>query len=190
VDASTLISPAAVAMVEVALKVRPDQLDGPTPCPDWTVRQLVSHLMYWAPVLERAGRKAPVEPLPDAERDLAVGDWQERLGAQAQALAAAWREPAAWTGTSRMTGPESPAQLFGGMTLCELVLHGWDLARATDQELACDEATATGLYRLMEPMAAHGRSMGAFGPRVVLADSAPPLPRVLAMSGRDPDWIR
>jgi uncharacterized protein (TIGR03086 family) len=185
-----LISPAGAALLRVVRDVRPEQLDDPTPCPDWTVRQLVNHLMFWAPVLERAGRKEPVRPLPDPEQDLAVGDWQQRYAALTGSLVDAWSDPAAWTGTSRMTGPESPAQLFGGMTLCELVLHGWDLASATGQELACDDETATHLHQIIEPMAAQARSMGAFGPRVSVEESASPLWRALAFSGRDPRWAR
>ena len=130
-----LIPPAGQAIADVCRGVKPDHLNAATPCPDWTVRQLVSHLRYWSPVLERAGRKQPVptEPLPDADADLAVDDWHERYAEQLTTLVDAWRDPAAWTGTTRMTGPEGPAPLYGGMVLCELVLHGWDLARATGQ---------------------------------------------------------
>ncbi|GIH21062.1 TIGR03086 family metal-binding protein [Rugosimonospora africana] len=187
-ETSTLIVPAGVALADVVRNVRPDQLDEPTPCPDWTVRQLVNHLMFWAPVMERAARKDPVRPLSDLDQDLVVDDWRERCARLVDALAEAWSQPDAWIGTSRMTGPESPAAMFGGMVLCEFVLHGWDLARATGQELACAEATALGTYAVVEPMLVQGRSMGVFGPEVAVPETAPELWRVVAVSGRDPNW--
>jgi uncharacterized protein (TIGR03086 family) len=188
-DFSSLIPPAGAHLAEVVGGVKPDQLDAPTPCPDWTVRQLVSHLRYWTPVLERAGRKAPVpEELPDPERDLAVADWQERYAEQLAGLVEAWADPAAWTGTTRMVGPEGPAPMYGGMVLGEFVLHGWDLARATGQQLACDDATALAAYESTAPLAEQGRSMGVYGPEVEVGPDAPPLWRALGLSGRDPRW--
>ena len=56
-------------------------------------------------------------------------------------LAAAWREPAAWEGMTEAGGVTMPAAAMGTVALDELVLHGWDLARATGQEFRCDPAS-------------------------------------------------
>src|SRR5439155_9699757 len=124
----------------------------------------------------------------DPDADLVVGDWQERYAQQLASLVEAWAEPAAWTGTSRMVGTDGPAALYGGMVLGEFVLHGWDLARATGQELACDDAIALATYEATAPIAEQGRSMGIYGPEVQIGPDAPPLWRALALSGRDPRW--
>jgi uncharacterized protein (TIGR03086 family) len=189
-DFSSRIPAAGANLADLVRGVKPDQLDAPTPCPDWTVRQLVSHLMYWSPVLERAGRRQPVpdEPLPDPAEDLVAGDWQDRYAQQLAGLVDAWREPAAWTGTSRMIGTDGPASMYGGMVLGEFVLHGWDLARATGQEFACAEEIAAAAYEAVASMAEQGRSMGIFGPEVEVGAAAPALWRALAVSGRDPRW--
>src|SRR2546423_14186977 len=111
-DFSSLIPPAGAHLADVVSGVKPDQLDAPTPCPDWTVRRLVSHLMYWSPVLERAGRKQPDEPLPDPDADLVVGDWQVRYAQLLARLVEAGAQPAACAGARPTGGAAGPGGVF------------------------------------------------------------------------------
>ena len=54
-----MMAKAGVSVVEVARNVKPDQLTAPTPCPDWDVRALINHLMFWSAFRsELAARKA------------------------------------------------------------------------------------------------------------------------------------
>lgn len=71
----------------------------------------------------------------EREVDLTGGDWTGELEAQIDRIATAWSEPHAWEGTTRMGSPSPvPAPLIGGMVLTEFVVHGWDLARATNRQ--------------------------------------------------------
>jgi uncharacterized protein (TIGR03086 family) len=69
-------------------------------------------------------------------------------------------------------------------------VHGWDLARATGQPwsppvAAAEESLAFAPGMLTSDYQGDGK---AFAPRVPVPDTAPPLDRLLGLSGRDPGW--
>jgi uncharacterized protein (TIGR03086 family) len=104
-------------------------------------------------------------------------------------LAEAWRDPAAWTGETRAGGVTLPGAVAGAVAADELVVHGWDLARATGQEYEPDEVALRAAYGFLVAAAANsGPGEGVFGPVVPVPDDAPLLDRVIGLSGRDPGW--
>ncbi|MEV0565079.1 TIGR03086 family metal-binding protein [Dactylosporangium sp. NPDC050588] len=164
-----------------------DSLDAATPCTGWDVRALVNHLLHWAPALTGAARKETVDPGP--EQDRTAGDWRALLRAHLESLTTAWTAPAAWSGTTRMGGPmDLPADMVGGMVLGELVLHGWDLARATGVAPHWDDVVVQRVYEEVARTADMGRQMNVYGAEVPVPLAAPPLSRALALSGRNPSW--
>ncbi|MFC4123305.1 TIGR03086 family metal-binding protein [Nocardia rhizosphaerae] len=169
----------------------PDRLGEPTPCADFDVRALLNHLLFWGPSLIGAARKEAVAPPAAAESDvdLTAGDWAAALVAQLGELAEAWRDPAAWQGVTRMGGPtELPAPLVGGMVVGELVVHGWDLARAVGATVRWEPELLDRVLDETAATAAQGRAMGIYGPEVPVSSDAPPIDRVLGLTGRDPRW--
>ncbi|MDD7968881.1 TIGR03086 family metal-binding protein [Actinomycetospora lemnae] len=175
---------AAAAPHEKLVATAADHLDAPVPCEDWTVRDLVEHMMTWTPVLAGAGRGTPPEP----GTPRAVGDWPAALGAARDDLVAVWSDPASWEGTTTMTSTELPASVVGTMTLCELVLHAWDLERGLGEPVSWDDALLEEVHGALEGLTPMGRGMGAFGPAVHVPPDAPLLDRVVALAGRDPLW--
>ena len=174
---TALIGLAVPPTVAVVRGVKPDHLDAPTPCRDWTVRGLIGHLREWGPALAAAGRKQ--------EATSPAGDIETVY----EDLVAAWSEPAAWQGTTRVGGPqELPAPMIGGMVLAEVVVHGWDLARATGQEVDWDAGLLAVVHREIDATARLGREMGVYGPEVPVDASREPVARALGLTGRDPDW--
>jgi uncharacterized protein (TIGR03086 family) len=83
---------------------------------------------------------------------------------------------------------EMPAPAVATMLASDLVIHGWDLARATGQDFRCDDAVADMIHRFVADTAAQGRGMGLYAEPVPVADGAPALDRTLGLSGRDPQW--
>ena len=86
-----------------------------------------------------------------------------------------------------------PAEQTGMVALDEIVLHGWDLARATGQPFTCDPASTQAVLAFTEmstqPEFAANRE-GLFGPVVDVPQDAPAFDRALGFAGRDPAWSR
>ena len=171
-----LIAVATPPTLAVIRAVRSDQLTAPTPCSEYDVQGLIGHLVHWGPALARASRHSDGDAPPEAE-------------AQIGQLVAAWSVPGAWLGTTTMGGPhEMPARMIGAMAIGEVVVHGWDLARATGQTVAWDEGLLDFLYDEVARTAELGREMQAYGAEVPVPEDAPVLDRMLGLTGRDPHW--
>ncbi|MGH9027711.1 MAG: TIGR03086 family metal-binding protein [Acidimicrobiia bacterium] len=188
------LGPAARQLADLAAGVDDDQLPEPTPCPDYTLGDLLDHvgglaLAFRAAAEKAGGEHATRAPSGDASR---LGDdWRARIPGDLRALADAWRDPAAWTGTTMVGGLELPGQQAGIFALDELVLHGWDVARASGQRYECDARSLEAVHALVlhfsAPEQAEARR-GLFGPVVDVPDDADRLDRVLGLSGRNPQW--
>jgi uncharacterized protein (TIGR03086 family) len=188
------LAPAARQLGDLVARVTDAELARSTPCPAYTLGDLIEHiggtaLAFTAAARKDTGRRADRAPAGDASR-LEPG-WRERIPRDLAVLAAAWSEPGAWTGMTRIAGGEAPADVVGLSAADELIVHGWDLARATGQPYAGDpealDAARGFLAMFASPDAPAGPDV-PFGPARPLADDAPLLDQVLALAGRDLDW--
>ena len=167
-------------------------LDRPTPCSEWTVRELLSHLVAVENrIVHIAGGGKPFE-VPSVVEGIADADWSDawrsRLARVQDALAddallaREWAHPA-----GAMPGFQAIA-----IYASELAVHAWDLARALgrDAELNQDVAAAVvGPITGALPAEPRGAELGVpFGPVVPVAADAPPYARLVAWVGRDPEW--
>ena len=89
---------------------------------------------------------------------------------------------------TRAGGVDFPAEVGGLVAVTEVVIHGWDVARATGQSYDTDPSAVRAILPQVTETAAEGPVEGLFGPAVPVADDAPVLDRVIALSGRDPTW--
>ena len=187
------IRPAAAQMVGVIALVPDDALDAPTPCAELTVGQLIGHVIGFAEVFALSAKKelgpmTATPPQPD-DGDLAPG-WQQRAAEHLSVLGEAWQADDAWDGMTQAGGVDLPGAIAGRVVLDELIVHGWDVARATGQPFEPDE----GHLREVEGTVAQlrgdntGEVPGLFGPVVAVPANASPLERVLGLTGRDPSW--
>ncbi|MFD3649144.1 TIGR03086 family metal-binding protein [Streptomyces cyaneofuscatus] len=185
------LEPAARRITGLLDGIGDDRLGGPTPCPDYSVRELLAHLSGLAAAFRDAARKdlgASTAVAPDAALPVLDDAWREVLPRRLEQVAAAWRSPAAWTGMTRAGGVELPGEVAGTVALDELLIHGWDLARATGQPYEAGEAELRACAALLAPVDDAPDRGGIFGPPVPVPDDAPLLDRVIGLSGRRPDW--
>jgi uncharacterized protein (TIGR03086 family) len=185
------LAPAATQVSRLAAGVGDDQLARPTPCTQWPVAVLLSHLVGLSEAFTAAAEKRPfpgdaaaIPPLPS--------DWRPRLDANLDAVVAAWRDPAAWDGEASAGGVTMPAEVMGVVALDELVLHGWDLAVATGQEFDVDPADVQACLGFAEAMSQPGDEAsreGLYGPVVSVPAGAEEFTRLLGYAGRDPGWV-
>ncbi|MEU7580722.1 TIGR03086 family metal-binding protein [Streptomyces sp. NPDC041068] len=186
------LGPQARLVARVAEGITDEHLAAPTPCPAYAVRNLLGHVIGLAEAFRLAAHKEFGPTLDTSPGSLApdvTPGWRGELPKALDALAEAWRDPAAWQGMTRAGGIDLPGEVAGLVALDELVVHGWDLARATGQEYAPDEASLEAARALLTPTGeADGESGGLFGEPVPVPDGAPLLDRVIGLSGRDPGW--
>jgi len=186
------LGPQALIVARLAHGVTEDQLDGVTPCPGCAVHNMLGHMAGLAIAFRDAGRK-DLGPTTDTSPNAVVPDiepgWRETLPKALDELAEAWRDPAAWTGVTRAGGVSLPGAVAAAVAADELVVHGWDLARATGQAYEPDAVALQASYEFLAAAAEEpNRGGGAFGPVVPVSDDAPLLDRVIGLSGRDPGW--
>lgn len=168
------------------------ELAAPTPCPDWNVAALLDHLVGLSHAFTQAARKrtdtpGTAEPPPPPSAAHLSRHWRSRLPVLLEELATAWKDPAAWTGTSQAGGVTMPATALGTVAMNELIMHSWDLARATRQEYFADPRTLEVLIEFLAQGPAEG-TPGLFGPPVPTDSEAELLDQAVALAGRDPAW--
>ena len=174
------------------LGVDDGELAAPTPCPEWNVAALLDHLMGLSVAFAQAARKrvdaaGTSGPPPEPSAEHLSHHWRSRLPVLLEELATAWKDPAAWTGTSQAGGVTMPATALGHVAMNELIMHSWDLARATGQEYAIDPRILETLVEFLAEFPAEG-TPGLFGPVVPTDTEAELLDRALALTGRDARW--
>ncbi|MFJ9624506.1 TIGR03086 family metal-binding protein [Streptomyces sp. NPDC101181] len=186
------LGPAARRVAKLLDGVDDARLDAPTPCPDYAVRELLGHLLMLTAAFRDAARKdlgPGTATDPGAVLPILDEGWRAALPLRLAEVAAAWRSPGAWAGMTRAGGVELPGEAAGAVALDELVVHGWDLARSTGQPYEAGEAELLACAALLAPDEEDPDRGGIFGPPVPVPDDAPLLDRVIALSGRRPDWL-
>lgn len=165
----------------------PDEaLDWPTPCHEYTVADLLDHLSGAAEAFTAAAVKKPLEGAPSVDGSRLPPDWRVEIPKQVMTMAGAWRDPEAWSGMTAAGGVDLPGEVAGVVALDELVIHGWDLAKATNQPAEYDGPGLEAVYGLVQQFRAQG--LDIFGPPVDVPHEGPLLHRILGVAGRDPRW--
>ena len=182
------LEPAAHRVVALLDGVPDTALDAPTPCANTPVARLLDHLMGLAEGLRASAAKEPDQGGPQASAANLDPEWRAVLPKRLDALVAAWREPGAGEGTTSAGGVEMPAAEIAAVTLNELVMHGWDLARSTGQHYDPEAADVAAILPFLEAFGSSEGVPGLFGPAVAVPDDAPAFDRVLGLTGRDPGW--
>jgi len=185
------LSPATRRMERILAAIDDTQLSAPTPCTGTPVNVLVDHVLGLSSAFTAAARKdhGPHTDAPPVFSGALPPDWRSVAAELLPALAAAWRDPEAWTGTTRAGGLDLPAPVAGLIALDELVVHSWDLAVATGQEYECEPYEIAACTAFAAQTTDEDRADGGlFGPVVPVGDDASPLDRLLGLTGRDPRW--
>ncbi len=143
VDIVGLHERALDSVAELIQGVSQDRMGSPTPCEGWEVCTLLAHL-----VGGNRRYEALAEGIPMPKRDQGAGSVppasvvDDLLGSDpvaaycesAEALKGAWRDDARLEELYDLPFGRLPGRMVLGMHLLETVAHGWDLARATEQQ--------------------------------------------------------
>lgn len=159
----------------------------PTPCTDYDVAALKQHILGWLTSFAD-GLEDPDGNCSDPDAVTVEGDGSVQARALRSRLDAVLPVPADRTLT--IGGGTMPVEMALSMILSEYLLHGWDLATATDQawepRQEASDAAFTALDAMLTPdFQGPGKS---FATPVVLEEEASVFDHLLARSGRDPQW--
>jgi uncharacterized protein (TIGR03086 family) len=164
-----------------------------TPCEEFTVGHLLNHMLGLTLAFTAAarGERGPHNDAPPRTPEaVPPHDWRPVLEARLRVLADAWTEPSAWEGDATAGGVTFPAAIMGIVALNEVAVHGWDLATATGQRYELDPATVELLTGFVGQDADDQSAReGVYGPPVAAAEDASPQDRLIALTGRDPNWL-
>ncbi|NYD31880.1 TIGR03086 family metal-binding protein [Nocardioides kongjuensis] len=184
------LGPATATLRDLVTSVSDDQLTLPTPCPAYSVGDLVDHVGGLARAFTEAARKSPA---PGSEQG-GSGDasrledgWRERIASDLGQLADAWRDPAAYDGMTAAGGLDLPGDVAAAVALNEVVVHGWDLATALGRPFAASDTDVAACLAFARPFStpeAAAERGPAFGPVLPVPDGATPLVELLALLGR------
>ena len=159
--------------------------DAPSPVAEWTVRDVVRHLVEWFPgfLAHGAGITLPAGPDPDVDP---VGAWQ----AHSDAVQAVLDDPttAGRVLTNRHIGEVPLPEGIDRFYTSDVFMHTWDLSRGAGLDARLDEETCAEMVAQMEPMADVLAASGQYGSRVPVPGDADPQTRLLGLIGRDPFW--
>ncbi len=157
--------------------------DNPAPCDGWVARDVVGHLVEWVPGFFSRW-DVDLSPSVPGEEDpvlawTSVSDGIQRVLEDP--------EIAAREADSQM-GRRSLEQMVDMIVINDVLIHTWDLARATGQDETLDAGevarmSGSGFLEMPDEVL---RAGGQFGPRVEVPADADPQTRLIAFSGRRP----
>jgi uncharacterized protein (TIGR03086 family) len=186
-DLNTLYSRTVQTWTDHVTPIGADQWDAPTPCTDWTVRDLVNHVAgegLWAVPLMRGATIAEVGDRFDGDvlgSDPAAA-WDDAMASALEAIS----EPGASKKTVHLSFGDFEGEEYLQQLLLDLVVHGWDLAVGIGADPTIDPTLAEAVLEWFIPNAEAWRKAGALGPAVEVPPGADAATRLIGLSGRQP----
>ena len=174
--------------------VREEHWSAPTPDPEWTVRELIDHLIteqLWAPGL-LAGRR--IGEITEA------GDFRTDGGNIGDNLSVSWAsaaDPARKAITDlesldtvvHLSAGDQPARRYIEQMTLDLTVHAWDLSQAIGVDSELPEDLLEVVLNLARDAEPHWQGSPLFAPAVSVPADSDALTSLLALTGRDRDWV-
>jgi uncharacterized protein (TIGR03086 family) len=153
-----------------------DKLDAPTPCDEWDLRTLLSHMLdtsrYFVDSAQGGDASPPGPNPPELVGDDPVKQFED---ARKKTLDVFGRD-----GVIEKTGPSL------GIASSDMLLHGWDVAKATGQDATMPTGLPDAVYELIHGRFTDEQRKGLFKPEVPVGPDASAQDKLLGYTGRDP----
>ncbi len=191
-DTLRILDLAQTTAAAVIARVDQDDLERPTPCDEWSVRNVIDKMTASTMVFTSFGLREPADPTLDLvhPRDV-IGE--DPLGAYqeaASACRAAWRRPGALEGMAPSTIGEAKARAVLNARIFDTTILTWDVATACGVPHGIDDELASYVLRVARALvpAVRSHNEARYKPPVELDDDVPVVERLIAATGRDLAW--
>ena len=166
---------------------KPEQLDQPTLCTEWQVRDLLNHLVGGATMFaisaeegdvadDVVGRLMGTDQLGDDYKGAVVSAGDRAL--------AAFDQPGALEKMVKLPFGTMPAGVALNIAVFDVTTHCCDLARATDQQIDDEALAETALAVGQQMIGPEMRESGMFGAEQPAPEGGSAADRLLAFAGR------
>ena len=165
-------------------KAVPDEAwDNPAPCEGWATRDVVRHLVEWVPPFLAGGADIALPTGPSVDTDPAQAWSVMSNGVQAilddpRQASREFNHPRA--GRHRL---DDAIMMF---ILGDVLVHTWDVARATGLDETLDAAEVGRMFDGLQGIDEMLRQSGQYGPKVDVAEDADVQTKLIAFVGRRP----
>lgn len=151
-------------------------LNAATPCEQWRVRELLNHMLETQRYFVSAARGEDATPPNPTPPDLLTADPATDFAQARSDVLTVFGEP----GVIEKTGPAL------GIAFADQLLHGWDLARATNQDSTMPAGLAQAAYEFIHGRFTDEQRRQIFKPEVNVGADASAQDRLLGYTGRTP----
>ena len=156
--------------------------ENPAPCEGWQARDVVRHLVDWAPPMLLDNWDISRPEIPSVDDDPAAA-WR----ALNDAVQAAFDDPdVGKTERDTQMGTNSFENVADMIFTGDVLVHTWDLARATGQDEALDADAVGRMFAGMQGYEEAIRNSGHFGPAVPVPEDSDEQTKLIAFTGRNP----
>ena len=175
------------SMEKLIANTRDDQMANPTPCVQWTVRDLINHVTGGSTMFALS---AELGAVPDDVMGQLMGgdnlgdDFRGAFKVATQRALAAFDEPGVLEKIVKLPFGEMPAGIALRIAVFDVATHAADIAHATGQPVADQAVYEQALAIGREMIGPDWRRPGVFGEEQSCDDAAPANERILAFAGR------
>jgi uncharacterized protein (TIGR03086 family) len=157
----------------------PDKYSNPSPCSDWTAREVADHVIDTHTRVLTSVATLPPSGLGDDESLLKR--WSTVRMAVSTALA---NSEVAATPVSGLFGEQSFESLVSRLLIADTLVHTWDLAQAIGREVVLDQVAVTKALEFLTPLDEAIRVPGGFAPKIEPPAGADDVTRLMNFCGR------
>lgn len=182
-DPVTMLEQASAAVQQIVDRVKPAQMELGSPCTEWTVRDVIDHIVKgnaWA----AANLAAETGAVPRPTESMVGADPARSLRETSGAMLEAFKAPGARQKMLSLPFGEMPGAAFAGVRATDLLVHGWDIAKASGQSTNfapdLNEMALAGARRTLT----FDRAGSPFGAEQPVAADAPAADRLAGFLGR------
>jgi uncharacterized protein (TIGR03086 family) len=177
-----------VATRTIVAGIKPDQLGDATPCTEWTVRDVLNHVIGTTQMFTARARGESSDWDPFGHPSNVGGDDVVATYNTATSDAvSAWRKRGT-DGVVTLNVGDVPAEVALNIQFTDNLVHSWDIARATGQSFTVPEDLVAVAWEFLDGNLAEGsRGEGKnFAAPVEVPADSPVLDRLIAYAGRQP----